>query len=357
MAFAPVDFLVKNNLVWAIIIFLTSIALAEILNIVLKSIVALFTSRTKTELDDDLVKAIKKPVFFGIILMGIYYSLLSIDQLLPFGAIISKIATIVGILIAYFLVERIVRSLVKWYSFEVYPRITGGAEHKNLTIFRKIFDVILFIIFLLIILHYLGVEITPFIASLGIGGLAVALALQQTLGDFIAGLSIINDKSLKIGDYVELDSTIDGSTIGGYIEDISWRTSRIRTLGNNYVIIPNTKFAQSISTDYNFGSSETFVGINLPVSYKSDLDKVEKLVNRVAAEIQNTEEGAVKGYEPRLRFTGFGDNNIEGAISLKVSQFSNQYKVKHEFIKRIKKEFEKNKIEISRPTGFVYLKK
>jgi MscS family membrane protein len=231
---AAIDFLVRNDLLWAIVIFLTSIALAEILNILVRSIIALFTSRTKTLLDDDLAAAIKKPLFFGIILIGLHYSLLSIDMLLPFSKAITKITTIAGILITYLLVERIVKALVRWYSIELYPRIRNGGEHKNLTIFRRVFDIVLFVIFLLIILRYLGVEITPIIASLGIGGLAVALALQQTLGDFIAGLSIIGDKSLKIGDYVELDSGLGGSPLGGYIEDISWRTSRIRTLSNNY---------------------------------------------------------------------------------------------------------------------------
>jgi small-conductance mechanosensitive channel len=266
-----------------------------------------------------------------------------------------------GIIIAYILVERIVKALVKWYSIELYPKLSPemriGSEHKNLTIFRRVFDIILFIIFLLIALRYMGVEITPLIASLGIGGLAVALALQQTLGDFIAGLSIIGDKSLKIGDYVELDSGLGGSPLGGYIEDISWRTSRVRTLGNNYVIIPNTKLAQSIATDYSFGSPETFVGIELFVSYKSDLDKVEKIANKVGLDVQNTAEGAVKGYEPKIRFKKFGESNVEGAIYLKVLKFSEQYPVKHEFIKLIKKAFEKNKIEISRPIRFVYLKK
>ena len=355
MTFAPIDFLAQNDLIGALIILFSALVLGMVFNLLLKTIISIFTSKTKTTFDDDLVSAIKKPLFFGIIILGLYYSLTSINLLKPYTDAITKVTIILGIFLIYLLVRRVIKAIVKWYSYEFSPKLRNGQEQKSLSIFRRVFDLVLLLIFIIILLRYLGVNITPIIASLGIGGLAVALALQQTLGDFIAGLSIIGDKSLRIGDYVELDS--GGTILGGYIEDISWRTSRIRTLSDNYVIVPNTKLAQSIATDYSFGTKETFVGITLYVSYKNELDKVEKIANKIASDVQNTAEGAVKGYEPRLRFKEFQESNIMAMIYLKVNQFSEQYKVKHEYIKRIKKAFEKNNIEISRPIRFIQLKR
>ncbi|MCC6347545.1 MAG: mechanosensitive ion channel, partial [Nitrospirales bacterium] len=98
---------------------------------------------------------------------------------------------------------------------------------------------------LLIILSFLGISIAPLITALGIGGLAVALALKDTLSNLFAGLHILMERSLRIGDFVRLDAGQEG-----YIEDITWRTTRIRTLANNMVVIPNDKLAQSVVTNY-----------------------------------------------------------------------------------------------------------
>jgi small-conductance mechanosensitive channel len=358
MAFNPIEFLVQNDLLGAVIIFLAAFVIGRVINLFLKNIVSLFTTHTQTKLDDDLVHAIKTPFFFFIIILGLHYSLLSINFLEPYYPAITKVITIVAIIIGFFLTKSIIKALLKWYAVELSPKMNKGEDHKNLTIFRKVFEVILFIIFLLITLRYLGVEITPIIASLGIGGLAVALAMQQTLGDFIAGLSIIGDKSIKVGNYVELAETNNaGSTLQGYIDDISWRTSRIRTLGGNYVIVPNTKLAQSIVTDYTFGSDETSVGIVLHVSYKNDLDKVEKIANRIAKEVQDTVEGAVRGEVPELRYKEFQESNIMCTIYLRVASYTEKYKVQHEYMKRVKKAFEKEKIIISPPIREIHIKR
>jgi small-conductance mechanosensitive channel len=350
--FAPFEMLVTYDLAEAIIIFLFSLLVAIMVNVFMKRIVSALTQKTKTTLDDDMVRAVKKPVFMGLLLFGLFLSLTSISYLEQHKILITKIATILGLIILFYLIHRILDALVKWYSSEWSVRIKGH-ESKQLSIFGKIADGVLVFIFVLILLRFLGIDITPLVASLGIGGLAVALALQETLSNFIAGLSIIGDKSLKVGDYVELEN----NQLAGYIDDISWRTSRIRTPGGDYIIVPNNKLSQSITKDYNFGSPVTSTGVTLYVSYKNDLNKVEQVANRVAKEVQDTVPGAVKGNEPKLRFKEFQESNIMATIYFQINSVTDQYVVKHEFIKRIKKEFEKNKIEISRPVRLVYMKK
>jgi len=348
----PLEMLVTYDLAEAIVIFLFALLVAIMANVFMRRIVSAITQKTKTTLDDNLVKAVKRPVFLGMLLFGLYLALSSISYLAPYQPLILKVCHVLGLLILFLLIHRIVDAVVRWYSTEWSVRVKG-AETKHLSIFGRIADIILIFVFGLFLMRYLGIDVTPLIASLGIGGLAVALALQGTLADFIAGLSIIGDKSIKVGDYVELEN----NQLAGYIEDISWRTSRIRTLGGDYIIVPNTKLSQSITKDYNFGSPVTFTGVTLYISYKNDLSKVEQVANRVGKELQTSVAGAVKGYEPKLRFKEFQESNIMASIYFKINSISDQYMVKHEFIKRIKKEFEKNGIEISYPVRVVRIKR
>jgi small-conductance mechanosensitive channel len=351
MAFDPAVFLLEHDLAGAIVIFLSAFLLGKIINLFLKRIVSVFTAKTKTTLDDDLVRAIKKPLFYLILLFGLNYALLSIVYLESHSSLITKITTVLAIVILFFLIKRVINAIVKWYSYELYPRIKRGTEYKNLTIFNKVFDILLFLIFLVIVLRYLGVEITALVASLGIGGLAVALALQQTLGDLIAGVSIIGDKSLRIGDYVEFENGL-----GGYIDDVSWRTSRIKTLGNNYVIIPNTQLAQSIATDYSFGTTQTSIGVTIYVSYRNDLDKVEKIAKRLQRRSRKPSR-----VRPEAKSQSSGSRSSRTITSwpqsISINSFTDKWLVKHEYMKRLKKAFEKNHIEISYPTREIIMRK
>ncbi len=350
--FAPFDILVTYDLAEAIVIFLFALLIAMMINVFMKNIVLSFFQKTKTSLDDNLVKAVKRPVFLAMLLFGLYLALRSIESLNSYSETISKATMIIGFFLLFMLIHRIINEFLKWYATEVSMRLKGH-EAKRLSIFGKVADILMVIVFSLILMWYLGINVTPILASLGIGGLAVALALQETLSNFFAGLSIIGDKSLKVGDYIELEN----AELAGYIEDISWRTSRIRTIGGDYIIVPNTKLSQSVAKDYSFGSPITSVGVTLYVGYMNDLEKVEKITNKVALEVQTSVEGAVRDHVPLIRFKEFQDSNIRATVFFKVNSVVDKFLVVHEFMKRIKKAYEKNNIEISYPITDVYLRK
>jgi small-conductance mechanosensitive channel len=216
---------------------------------------------------------------------------------------------------------------------------------------KNIIDVFLIIIAILLILAALNVEITPLIASLGIGGLAVALALQPTIANYFSGLYITADRSIKVGDYIELENGMKG-----YVENISWRSTKIRTLPNNLVIIPNSKLTDMIVTNYYDPVEEMSIVLQCGVSYSSDLEKVEKVTIEVAKEILSKVEGGVKEFEPFIRYHTFGDSNIEFSIILRVRDFVSKYLITHEFIKALKKRYDKEGIEISFPARNIYMR-
>jgi len=175
--------------------------------------------------------------------------------------------------------------------------------------------------------------------------------LQDTLSNFFAGVYLVADMPIRIGDYIELDNGMKG-----YVEDIGWRSIRIKTLPNNYIIIPNSKLAQSIITNYYAPEQEMSVVVPCGVSYDSDLEKVEKVTIEVAKEVQQNVPGAVKNFEPFIRYNEFGDSNINFSIILRVERFVDRYLVVHEFIKKLMARYNKEGIEISFPVRNIYFK-
>ncbi|MBI3540614.1 MAG: mechanosensitive ion channel family protein [Deltaproteobacteria bacterium] len=143
--------------------------------------------------------------------------------------------------------------------------------------------VIVYTLFVMFFLNSIGISVTPLIASLGVGSVAVAFALQETLASLFAGLYIVTDHPIRHGDSVRLESGEEG-----VVESIGWRSSRIRRPSNNTVIIPNSKIANGIITNYSLPSPEMAFSIDVGVDYESDLEKVEKVTLEIAREVMKS---------------------------------------------------------------------
>ena len=210
----------------------------------------------------------------------------------------------------------------------------------------------MFLVAVVAMLGQLGIEITTLIATLGVGGLAIALALQGTLSNFFAGAYMILDKPIRVGDYIELEGGDKG-----YVQDIGWRSTKIKMLGDKVVIIPNSKIAESKLINYDQPTRAMSVIISCGVGYNENLEKVEKVTIKVGKNIQKTVDGAVKDFEPFIRYNEFGDSNINFSVILRAKNYVAQYLMKHEFIKQLKKAYDKEGIEISWPVTKVYMAK
>jgi small-conductance mechanosensitive channel len=205
---------------------------------------------------------------------------------------------------------------------------------------------------ILLVMSGLGISITPIITALGVGGLAVALALQDTLANMFAGLHIMLERTIRVGDFIRLESGEEG-----YVEDITWRTTRIRMLPNNMVLIPNSKLAQSIITNYYLPIKRMSLLIRVGVSYDADPEHVEKVLLDVAKSAVGEIPGLVGEPEPFVRFIpGFGDSSLDFTLICQVKEFVDQYLVQHELRKRIFKRFKEEGIEIPFPHRTVYLR-
>jgi len=303
------------------------------------------TKRTKWKFDDMLVKSLKGIsslwfLFAGIYAASFYLGLSDKQLVLPHKVLLTLVIFSVTVAIA-----RVAVGFIKLYT----------AKKENVlpatSIFSNVTKIVVFSLGILVILQSLGVSITPLLTALGVGGLAVALALQDTLSNLFSGIHIIISKKIRPNDYIKLESGEEG-----YVEDISWRNTSIRALPNNIVIIPNSKLATAIVVNYNMPDMEIAVLVNLGVSYSSDLEKVEKVTIEVGKEVMNEVAGGVEQFTPFIRYNQFGESSINFTVILRGKSFVDQYLVKHEFIKRLHKRYHAEGIEIPFPIRTVHLK-
>lgn len=216
---------------------------------------------------------------------------------------------------------------------------------RSASIFVNITRIVVLVIGVLVLLQSLGISVTPLITALGVGGIAVALALQDTLANLFAGIHILASKKVEPGDYVKLASGEEG-----YIVDINWRNTTVRQLAGNIVVVPNSRFADAIMINFHHPEQDMAILLKVGVSYDSDLDQVERVTTEVGADVMKTVEGGVPEYAPLIRFNEFADSSINFTVILRVREYSAQYLVVHEFFKRLHARYRAEGIVIPYPT-------
>jgi len=293
-------------------------------------------ARSAWKYDDVLVAAVEGPLVAGFALLGLHVAV----QLLALRPALERGLERALLVLAIFTVTW---ALARFTAGALRTGATGGAL-PGVSLIANVARVVVVAVGLLVILQTLGISITPIITALGVGGLAVALALQDTLANLFAGIRILASGKLRPGDFVRLETGQEGT-----IEDITWAQTTIRQQPNNVVIVPNAKLSTAITTNFNLPDIEQSVSVTLRVSYASDLELVERVTLEVAREVLRGAEGGVAGFEPAVRFHTFGESSIELSVVLRVMGYENRGTVIHEFIKRLHKRYAAEGIEIPFP--------
>ena len=223
----------------------------------------------------------------------------------------------------------------------------GGTQSP--TLIANLAKVAVAILAGVLLLENLGIDITPLITALGIGGLAVALALQDTLGNLFAGVHIILSRQVRQGDFVRLSTGEEGR-----VTDVKARNTTIQTFPDgNLLAVPNSILATSIVKNYTLPTTDLWVTVNVGVAYASDLEKVERVTLAVAAEVLAAAEGGAKGEPPIMLYREFATSSIDFVVRMLVRDYTSQGAVRHDFIKRLHKRYAEEGIEIPFPTQTV----
>lgn len=316
---------------------------------ILGFIARIFTKKTKTIIDDLIVEALTVPIFVYLIIAGLWIGITRLPEVANYVNNINRGFIVIFWLITGFAISRVTHAVLTWYSIEVAPRTKSDFDDRLIPLLKRVADVVIYSITFLLALDQLHVNISPLLASLGIGGLAVALALQPTLSNFLSGTYVISDSIIRKGDYIQLDSGLEGT-----VEEIGWRITRIRSWQGNLVILPNSKLSDAVVTDFEKPETSMLFGIDGGVSYSSDLDKVERIITEVATDImKNFPEGG-KDFTPVVRFKNFGDSNINFSVVLKAENRGASFALKHHFIKALHKRFQNDGIVMEFPVRKLY---
>ncbi|MFH1847000.1 MAG: mechanosensitive ion channel family protein [Candidatus Omnitrophota bacterium] len=300
----------------------------------------IFAKKTSTKIDDVFVSALDIPLTMIVFVSGIafldnLFNFTGESELLKFIDIAFKATAIIAVVM---FLDKLLKGLINTYSHKLkILKDSSGVVHV-------IVRAVVMGLGLLILLDSFGISITPVLASLGIGSLAVALALQPTLENFFSGIQIVIDKPVALGQFIRLDSGEEG-----YVEKIGWRSTWVRMLPNNVVVIPNKVLVNSKVLNYYYPQKEMAVLVQVGVHYDSDLEHVEKVTIEVAEDVLKTVSGGVADFKPFIRYHTFNDFSIDFTVILRAKEFVDNYLIKHEFIKRLHKRFNQEKIVIPYP--------
>ena len=322
-----------------------TVLLAYLVYSVTLRVVRAVAKRAAITLDGRVIWLLDHYLFPLLIILGLWW----VVDLAPLPPKVARAAerlfSLSGLGIAIFVVAKAILLALRNIAARYQPlgNVQGPVE--------LVTKIVLTIVGGLLILDNLGVSLTPLLTTLGIGSLAVAIALQDTLGNAFAGLHIMADRPIEVGQFIRLESGDEG-----YVDRIGWRSTRIRMLPNKTAVVPNSKLVQSTIINYDLPDPEVAVLVQVGVHYDSDLKTVEHVTREVAKEVMRTVNGAVPSFDPFIRYHTFNQSSIDFTVILRAQRFVDNYLIKHEFIKALQERYRQEGIVIPFPIRTVEIK-
>ena len=325
-------------------IFALSLAVAAAVAFAVRFVAARLDTITPYGIGGVALRSVRNSLVAFVVVIGGYVGLDLVEQLDQWHIEVQRGFTILGILIGAHALSAGSSATLNWYMTNIAAQTETTFDDRSLPLLRRFLRVAIYGLALVLILDTLGYSIGLLLGGLGITGLAVALALQPTLTNYFAGTYVMSDQAIKSGDYIELQG---GSA--GYVVDVGWRTTKIRTWLNTLVIIPNSVMADTIITNYQGPDPALNILVYGGVSYASDLQHVEDVSLDVTRSVIADNDEAVKSMDPWFGYDSFGDSNVNFWIFLQATDRVGSFVVTNDLIKRLHARFAAEGIEINYP--------
>lgn len=306
-----------------------------------------WAAKTETRLDDALVRILSRALA-PLLIIGVITASLNLfplsDKLL---AVLNRILYLGALLVALWFASQVVQLLVGYWIQK------RGGEAALMDPARFIARVAFAGIAVMLLLENLGVSLTAVWTTLGVGSVAVALALQDTLSNFFAGVYLRLDRPIRVGDFVRLETEQEG-----YVIEQGWRSTQIRTLPNAVVVVPNARLASSTVINYSLPTQDMSLAVPISVNYESDPERIERILLEETAQATGKVPGLLAEPAPFVRLIpGFGESSLDFTLVCRVATFVDQYPVQHELRKRILARFRAEGIEIPFPQRTVHVRR
>lgn len=295
-----------------LLIFIFFWVLAKVVRWLLLTLGPRFTSFTASDLDDRLLARITPPISQLVVFAGLYYAVRSLPLSAKAETLVSGSIFIVNIIILTNIVWRAMDELLQWYAGRLAERDSGGLDRQMLPIVEKLASIFLFVTALIITLKHFNYDILSLVTALGIGSLAIGMAAKDTLAHVISGFTIMLDRPFRLGDRIQLK---DGSI--GDVVTIGLRSTKIKTLDNTLLIIPNSDLCNSTLINLAFPDVRAKGKIVVGVDYASDLEQVKAMMVATALEVPEV----LRDPMPEAYFTSFGDSSLTMVLFIWVEDY------------------------------------
>ena len=342
------DAIYSNKYLQALIVLVLFYIGAKLIIFISRNILLRVAHKTKTEVDDLIIRKINRPLSLIVLLIGIRISAIILQLSDKIEKIIHEIDVSLIIIIITYIIIVVIDILIDNWGKRWAERKKSKVDNQLINIIHRFSKIILFIIAFLFILDSLGIKIGPLLASLGIAGIAVAFALQNTLSNIFGGISLIIDKTIKVGDIIELDKETKGTVL-----DIGLRSTKIKTFNNEVIIVPNGQLASSKIQNYVPPDPSVRVVIPFSVTYGSDIQKAKKVVLNEIKKI----DGFIDSPEPLVMFLEMGASSLNFKAYFYVDSYTKRFAAQDKANTLIYNALNKNKINIPFPQMDVHLKK
>ena len=304
-----------------------------------------WTARTESRVGVVLYEALRGPTLIWALILAVHLALQGSDLPVKFTGRVASALLVLWIVSLTLMSMRVVGNMVRHFG----NQIPGALPVTTLT--QNLAQISVVILGCLILLNHFNVSITPMLTALGVGGLAVALALQDTLSNLFGGFYVAVAGQVRLGDYIKLNTGEEG-----YVTDIGWRCTTFRALAHNLIIVPNAKLAQAIVTNYYLPEKRMSANFAVTVANECDPDAVERVLAEVLTQAAGEVAGMLKDPAPSVAFDpGFGEVGMGFTANFHVTEFTNQFSVRNELRKRVLRRFRAEGIGIPYPSRTVYL--
>jgi small-conductance mechanosensitive channel len=335
-----------GEIIVSIIIFIIAVLCGWIVYHIFERYLTIWAKKTKTNLDDAILANIKIPIYFFVIVVGAYYGLEFLSFLKDYSVQILFIFSIVEILLIAFIITRIVNVFVKWYGEN---RAKRKMSEHILFMLRNIINAIIYLFAFLVILSVLNIDLSGIVVGLGVGGIAIAFALQNVLSDAFSAFSIYFDKPFEIGDFIVVGD------YSGTVKKIGMKSTRIQLLQGEELVLSNSVLTTSSVRNFK-KMRKRRASFSIGVIYDTPIKKLRKIPD-IIRKIINNEKFEYVDRLDRVHFTEFGDFSLKFDIVyfLKTKDYLKYVDTQQGINFAIKEEFEKLGIEMAFPTQTIFL--
>jgi len=340
-----ISYIAHHVYVQQVVIIFVYLLAAKIVDLLVNRVLRRLAASTTVTIDDDCIDCVHRPIFWTIFCMGVLHALLYSELAEPYYSAVPAAVQSVILLLWLMALNKFIDRLMRLDAFARAARRKLG--HDLFMLFNKFVKIMLVVIGFLWGLAIWDVDLTPLFASAGIAGIAVALAVKDTLANLFGGISMFMDKTFKVGDYIILDGVERGEVI-----DIGIRSTRIMTRDEVLITVPNSILASTKIVNESAPEPRFRIRVSVGVAYGSDIDQVEEILLKAAEGVDDVKDDP----PPRVRFRAFGNSSLDFQLLCWVNEPSVRGLVTHEILKDIYHRFAQEGVEIPFPQMDIHMR-